>query len=456
MSTKICMKCKSDFKYTSVLKKHMLTSARCKANIEDVDAYINTLNTKANIIISCNECKKIFNHKNSLIYHNSKSKCSKIQASKEILSSGGKLTIEQIKLLYPESINKFVDNFNASNNNITENATDIIIDNTKSKATKATNNITNNNTINNIVNQNITINQPIINIINPFSQETIPNLTFDKMMRLLNTVDKPEIEILKLVYSDIQNNNFFKYNMGKQDVSYLTSNNSIDTVQEEQFRQQILKNGKDLLKTMLLICTKELTIKDLSRIYIRIDNIETMLKEAVYDIDLTNYLYTYFRQHSKNTKKKLTTFVSTINDNPEIKEKFNKTLEDNKIIKYRNDTILTPNISLSEINKKLGDLTLAKELDFETTVNDFLLKKFEDTSYYKYMKLRIKHEAHFIKTHSNSSLGDHIELNKREKLILDSLDKMKELHTGYKKDDLLLIEIPQVYKTEAAKQMIKV
>ena len=72
------------------------------------------------------------------------------------------------------------------------------------------------------------------------------------------------------------------------------------------------------------------------------------------------------------------------------------------------------------------------------------------------MKLRIKHEAHFIKTHSNSSLGDHIELNKREKLILDSLDKMKELHTGYKKDDLLLIEIPQVYKTEAAKQMVRV
>ena len=49
-------------------------------------------------------------------------------------------------------------------------------------------------------------------------------------MRLLNTVDKPEIEILKLVYSDIQNNNFFKYNMGKQDVSYLTSNNSIDSI----------------------------------------------------------------------------------------------------------------------------------------------------------------------------------------------------------------------------------
>ena len=72
------------------------------------------------------------------------------------------------------------------------------------------------------------------------------------------------------------------------------------------------------------------------------------------------------------------------------------------------------------------------------------------------MKLRIKNETTFIKKHSNASLGDHIDLSKREKLILDSLDKMKELHNGYKKDDLLLIEIPEVYKTESAKQMIKV
>ena len=448
MSNKICAKCKIDFKFACRLKNHMITSSRCQTTIEDTDKYINTLDKKAKSLITCNECNKHFNHKASYLYHTEKSKCGHKQKAKLISTIGGKLTIEQILILEPNFINKSVEEYNANHSEIT----DI---NNKSK-TKVVKNITNNNTNNtftNIVNQNITINQPIINIINPFSQETIPNLTFDKMMRLLNTVDKPEIEILKLVYSDIQNNNFFKYNMGKQDVSYLTSNNSIDTVQEEQFRQQILKNGKDLLKTMLLICTKELTIKDLSRIYIRIDNIETMLKDAVYDIDLTNYLYTYFRQNSKNTKKKLTNFISTINDNPEIKDKINKTLEDNKIIKYKNDTILTPIITLNEINNKLGDLTLAKELDFETTVNDFLLKKFEDTSYYKYMKLRIKNESAFIKQHPSSSLGDHIELSKREKLILDSLDKMKELHTGYKKDDLLLIEIPQVYKTETAKRI---
>ena len=272
----------------------MITSSRCQTTIEDTDKYINTLDKKAKSLIICNECNKYFNHKASYLYHTEKSKCGQKQKAKLISNNGGKLTIEQILILEPNFINKSVEEYNATHSEITDV-------NNKSKA-KVVKNITNNNTsntFNNIVNQNITINQPIINIINPFSQETIPNLTFDKMMRLLNTVDKPEIEILKLVYSDIQNNNFFKYNMGKQDVSYLTSNNSIDIVQEEQFRQQILKNGKDLLKTMLLICTKELTIKDLSRIYIRIDNIETMLKEAVYDIDLTNYLYTYFRQNSK-------------------------------------------------------------------------------------------------------------------------------------------------------------
>ena len=72
------------------------------------------------------------------------------------------------------------------------------------------------------------------------------------------------------------------------------------------------------------------------------------------------------------------------------------------------------------------------------------------------MKLRIKNESAFIKQHPNASLGDHIELSKREKCILDSLDKMKELHNGYKKDDLLLIEIPEVYKIESARQIIEV
>jgi hypothetical protein len=434
-----CIKCNATFQYASYLKRHILTAVKCKANFKNGKKIITD-------DIKCIKCNKIFTKKSSLVFHNNNSKCGKNIITKVNID----LTLEDI-----DNITSLEEAKNIMKTKL--NPLNLVIPQNPLQNKNIINN-TINNTTNNIVNQDnrqITINQSIINVINPFANESIPNLTFDEMMTLLNNVDKPEIEILKLVYSDIQNNNFFKYNMGKQDVSYLTSNNSIDTVQEEQFRQQILKNGKDLLKKMLLICTKELTIKDLSRIYIRIDNIDNMLKDAVYDIDLTNYLYTYFRQHSKNTKKKLTTFVSTINDNPEVKNKMNKMLEDNKIIKEDQRKLLTPEISLGEINVALGDLTLAKELDFETTVNDFLLKKFEDTSYYNYMHLRIKNESEFIKKHPNASLGDHIELNKREKLILDSLDKMKELHTEYKKDDLLLIEIPQVYKTETARKTVK-
>ena len=437
-----CLKCNYTFQYASYLKRHTLTAVKCKSNFKNgIQIIIDD--------IKCIKCNKIFTKKSSLVFHNNNSKCGKnIITTKKIdltLEDIDNITsLEEAKNIMKTKLNPVISQSTENTQNAIQNKN--IINNTI------------NNTTNNIVNQDnrqITINQSIINIVNPFANESIPNLTFDEMMTLLNNVDKPEIEILKLVYSDIQNNNFFKYNMGKQDVSYLTSNNSIDTVQEEQFRQQILKNGKDLLKKMLLICTKELTIKDLSRIYIRIDNIDNMLKDAVYDIDLTNYLYTYFRQHSKNTKKKLTTFVSTINDNPEVKTRMNKMLEDNKIIKEDQQKLITPEISLSEINIALGDLTLAKELDFETTFNDFILKKFEDTSYYIYMKLRIKNEADFIKKHQNANLGDHIELSRREKLILDCLDKMKEIHSGYKKDDLLLIDIPEVYKTESARKIAK-
>lgn len=447
MLSKTCPKCNSIFKYSSILKKHMLTTVRCKSSIEEIDDYLKTniVSPKINSFI-CNECNSIFTRKSSLQRHENNSKCSKIKGIKEKISSKGigSISIDELKLVQPELINT-VNLANPINiNNIQNNIQ---------------NNTINNNTINNnIINQDnrqITINQPIINIINPFANESIPNLSFDEMLKLLDNVDKPEIEILKLVYSDMQNNNFFKYNMGKQDVSYLTSNNSIDTVQEEQFRQLILKNGVELLKSMLIICIKKLPINESSRIYSRIDNIEKRLKDIVNDNDLTNYLYTHFRQNSKNTKKKITTFVMKINDNPEIKEKFIKTIEEQKMIKYNQNILLTPEIPLSEINKALGDLTKAKELEIAITINDFTFKKYEETSYYKYMIERIKREAIYIKRNSKSNLGDHVELNRREKQIMESIEKMKNIYNNYKQDDLLIIDIPEIYRNESIRKEIE-
>ena len=436
MATKTCPRCKTEFKYTSYLKRHLLTSASCSISVEEVENIIVSKNSD----IICSHCNKKFTKMSCLSIHNKNSKCGKSQQAIQALSRPTALTVE-----YVDNITSLEEAKNIIKNNLLNtqaNIQPIIPQN-------ITNNTTNsNNTINNI--QNIIINQNI-NIINPFSRESIPNLPFDEMLKLLQS-DKPEIKILKLVYSDIQNNNFFKYNMNKQGVAYLTDTNSIDTVQEEQFRQNILKNSKDLLKTMLLICTKNLSIKHASRIYSRIDNIETMLKEAIYDKDLTNYLESQFRQNSKNNKKKLSDFVSNINDNPEVKEKFYKSIEEHKIQKTNKNIILTPEIPLSKFNDKLGDLTTAIDLNIETVSNDFTLKKFEASSYYKYMKSRIRNEAMYIKKNPSANFVDYYELNKRKEQILNSINKMKTIHTDYKNGDLLIINIPEIYKTETTRK----
>jgi hypothetical protein len=242
--------------------------------------------------------------------------------------------------------------------------------------------------------------------------------------------------------------------MGKQDVSYLTSNNSIDTVQEQKFKELILKNGIELLKSMLIFCIKKMPIGDSSRIYSSIDDIEKRMKDVIYDDDLTNYLCTHFRQNSKNTKKKLTNFISIINDNLEIKEKVNKVLAEKKMIKYNQNEMLKPNIPLSKINKKLGDLTSAIELSFENVSDDFMLKKFEDTCYYKYMKSRINNESKFINDkNSNANFGDHVNLNKRKEQIKNSIEKMEAIHKVFDDDSTLKIDIPKIYQTETDRKI---
>ena len=456
MATKTCPRCKTEFKYTSYLKRHLLTSASCAISVEEVENIIVSKNTD----IICSHCNKKFTKVSCLSVHNKNSKCGKSQQALQTIARPTALTVE-----YVDNITSLEEAKNIIKNNILIAQTNTQTNNQLIIPQNITNNTSNNNnTINNI--QNITINQNI-NIINPFSCESIPNLPFEEMLKILKS-KKPEIEILKLVYSDIQNNNFFKYNLNKQGVAYLTVNNSIDTVQEKQFRQNILENSKDLLKTMLLICTKKLSIKDASEIYSRIDNIETMLKnaiynkevkiydkdlkEAIYDNDLTNYLELQFRQNSKNNKKKLTDFVSNFNDNPEIKEKFYKSIEDSKTQKNNQNISLIPEISLSKINEELGDLTSAIELTFESVSNDFIFNKYEESNFFKYLKNRIRKETKYIKKNKKANFIDYYELNKRKEQIDNLIAKMKEIHTTYKPGTLLLIDIPEIYQIETIRK----
>ena len=77
----ICPKCKDNFNYPSVLKRHLKTSVRCTST----DEYITNLFTKTiniienNNMFMCNDCNKTFIYKTSLYKHKRISKCSKMK-----------------------------------------------------------------------------------------------------------------------------------------------------------------------------------------------------------------------------------------------------------------------------------------------------------------------------------------------------------------------------------------
>ena len=47
---------------------------------------------------------------------------------------------------------------------------------------------------------------------------------------------------------------------------------------------------------------------------------------------------------------------------------------------------------------------------------------------------------------------DYYELNKRKEQILNSIDKMREIHIDYINGDFFIVNIPEIYKTETTRK----
>ena len=79
-----CPKCKSIFKYKSIMRNHMKKSFHCLSTDEEIDAYLLS-NTEVivsqNKIIKCEYCNIIFKSNSSLFRHKRNSICSKKQST---------------------------------------------------------------------------------------------------------------------------------------------------------------------------------------------------------------------------------------------------------------------------------------------------------------------------------------------------------------------------------------
>ena len=317
--------------------------------------------------------------------------------------------------------------------------------------TQTINNISNNLTINN---NNITI----IQHINPAGFETLPkNLDETEMLRLLNLEDKGVIEIVKMVCEQEENKNFYKLNMNKNNISYLNNNYKIDICQDKELKDKLLKQCVILTYRMLINCSSMMTSEQIYRINSNLQNISQKMKEEIFDNGLKNIIEYELRNNSKETKNKINKYTKELINNQEIKEQ--ALINYNKVLQIKEDTYKNknPNISLYDINNKLGDPITLKSLDKEFTFNEFNLKRYEYTTYSKYWIKRIRDEFKYINTHPNKTIGDLTCFENRKNEILDNIEKMKNINSQMREydDNLKLIITYDNFNVEIANEYIK-
>ena len=415
MTDRTCPTCKYIFSFPSRLKHHFKISIHCKKTNEEIDLFITNLNTN-NIIHKCLKCNKSFLNKYTLKKHQTHSKCSIINQNTEQQIDNNQSTNESLSLT-------------------ASNLKKLLIETNKLLQREVNNNTTT-NTTNNTINNNLTINN-IIQHIYPFGFEKLPNISKEEMKKLLLSGDQGVIEIIRLVYEQDENKNFYKININNNDISYLNNKYKLDICQENEMKATLYKNCISLPNDMLVICKDILSTEEILFINSNNKNIYDKIKEEIYDNGLKNIINKQLRYNSKTTKKNIDKYLNILDTNPILKQEALNKLEEVIGIIQNTKNEFTPNLSLNKINETLGDPLTSKDLTKKTTQNDFCMKKFEDTKYKKYWDKRKKDEEQLVMSLSNKSIGDIVELDNRINKIENKLNKMENIHKDITLDTYL-------------------
>ena len=417
MADKTCPSCKTIFKYPSFLKNHLKSSARCKLDDDKYNEFI--LKSKQIIkIIKCEICEKSFSRKSTMLNHQDNSQCGKL-----ILEKTNLIQIQLTK----EELDKIIDN------RIQQQIQQQQIQPTQQQINNDNNhhNTTTTNSNNNLIVNNNTIVQHIY----PLGFERLPDIPQSRMKRLLTLGDEGVIEIVKLVCEQDENKNFYKLNMNKSNISYLSKEYKVNVCQESELKEKLLKQCVVLTYQMLVACSPLLTNGEIEYINSNLQNISKKMKEEIYDNGLRNIIEYELRNNSKVTKERITKYADVVKCEPAVKKKAIDNCIEILKTKKNTDKNLIPYLTMKRINRRLGDPLEHPDMDEEDAFMDFTLNRFEYTKYYIYWTKRIEDEEQLINTSPNKTIADIINLDSRTKNINTKMQYMKEINDSIGKVD---------------------
>ena len=403
MADRTCPKCKLCFKYPSILRTHMKTSFHCITESEEIENYIldNREVKEQNKSIKCNICDINFKTNSSLFRHQRNSKCKQSQDNTHSTSNNNSVSNEEIvnfiKKLSPK---------------LAKNIEGLIAKQNSASITNNTTNNTFNNTFNNIIN-NTTIIQNII----PFGFEDVRKISISEMKEILTSGENAGLQIIKAIYTKIENKNFYKPNMSRPEIACLNTEFNLTIYKSKEFCDALFDRCIAFLHHMLYLCKNEYSKNSIKNIYENIEYIETTMRTEIYDKQLQNIIESEFRNNNLFNKDRINKFIKEIKDNTETKEHSSSLIKN--LLTFNDESIKEYKTSITdeELNRYLGDPKIIIGLNKQELIEEFTFNRFENTKFYKFWKDRIKNETNYINKSKTATIGDIKTIKLREKKI---------------------------------------
>ena len=450
MTDRTCPKCQKIFDFPSVLRKHVQNSFHCLMPDEDIDKYISD-NKKIPITYveyKCSKCERTFGYKHTYMRHIETTKCGKsqiVEGQENGINLPNKITDKKLKQIINDRANQLatrIINNDENHHNINHN--EQIVNNTL--------NINNTNS-----------NNTIIQHIYPLGFERLPSIPPDRMKRLLTLGDRGVIDIVKLVCEQDENKNFYKLNMNKSNISYLSPEYKIDVCQENELKEKLLKKCVMLTYQMLIACESILSTSEIDHINSNLQSVSRRMKEEIFDYGLKNIIECELRTNSKQTKERIFKYAEVLNSNPHIIDQEKDKCKSITAKEQANNEKLKPYFTIRRLNRRLGDPVEYSEFTKAITYDDFNLNRFEYTKYYNYWIKRIEDEARYSLRHEKKTMGDSMAYEHRKKSIMECMAYMEDISGKMmmKNDkgeyiitrETMEVKIPECYKYENYKKM---
>lgn len=176
-----------------------------------------------------------------------------------------------------------------------------------------------NQTNNNIDNSQTTINNnnnTNFNMVYPFGFENIYFLTPYEMVDIL-TSKNCIIAALEKIFSNVENRNFMKRNMNREQMTVIDENCNIKVMNDDAFKRKTIKNTFSALQMMFYHCKNMLKIEHQIMLWQNLRLLNELIKE-----NITTRDEKYMCNDIKQIMDTITNMVSENNENPEYREKF--------------------------------------------------------------------------------------------------------------------------------------